>query len=71
MVGSLAVFTAIGTNTLTLNAGRRWKHVWSGGTLMSGHHYVDTSIGEPPVFYRAGAAAGKRFMNALAEYGVR
>lgn len=49
-----------------------WTHLWSNETYQSDGSWVgiDAPLGEPPVFFRTGAAAGRRLQGALAARGL-
>ena len=51
-----------------------WVHVWSGETYgtedAGGWHDTAAPLGEPPVFYRAGSAAGQTLAQNLAAEGL-
>ena len=50
------------TRAVYLPAGAGWVHVWSGVEYAGGEEVTVTSpIGEPPVFYRKGAAFAESF----------
>ena len=50
--------------TVTLPAGE-WVALWSGKVVAAGQHQVGAPLGQPPVFYRAGSAAGEQLRGCL------